>query len=72
VRDDARVVLLQVERVGDVGAERDRLARLDVVGRGRERELARRLADEPAQHLPPEGLVRLVLERHVGVHLPEP
>ena len=32
----------------------------------------RHVAHEPAQHLPPESLVRRVLDRDLGVHLPEP
>ena len=69
---DAGVVELDVGLVHDRRFDGDRLARLDAVDRRPRLDDAGDAVDEPPQHLPPVVLVRLILERDAGVHLPLP
>ena len=70
MRDDARVVQLDEARIDDVGGERDRLARLDAIGERPRLDGVGDAVHQPAQQLPPEVLVRLILDADRRVHLP--
>ena len=68
----ARVVDLDERGIDDVGGDRHRLAGLDAVGAGVRLDVIGHAVDQPAHQLAPVVLVRHVLDRDVGVHLPEP
>ncbi len=72
MRVDAGVVHFEEAGVGHFGDERDLFAGLDLIGRGRQLDLIRNAVDQPAHQLPPVRLVRHVLDRNLGVHLPGP
>ena len=72
VRHDGGVVQLDERLVDDGRLDRDRLAGLDALGRRRTSTGVGHAVDEPPQHLTPEVLVRLILERDRRVHLPLP
>ena len=59
MRDDFRIVARNEDAVRDRRANRDRILRIDLVGRQRHDHAARHVARHPAQHLPPEALERL-------------
>ena len=63
VRHHAGVVHFQEARVGDFGDQRDRLARLDLLGRAGQLHLIGNAVDEPSHELTPVRFMRHVLDR---------
>ena len=69
---DVGVVDRQEPLVVDLRPDLDALARRHEVRADLDLDRLRHVAHQPAQELAPEGLVGLVLDRDVGVHLPVP
>src|SRR4029078_10823638 len=71
-RARAAVVRVDTALSADVGSEHDGLPGLDAIGERARLDAIGNAVHQPAQQLPPEVLVRLVLEADRGVHLPLP
>jgi hypothetical protein len=70
--DRGGVVQLDETLVHDGGLNGDDVPGLDAIGRGAHVHDIGNAIHKPAQELTPVMLVRLILERDGGVHLPEP